>query len=64
MIIFQNFKQNIFTYEKTTSYNAVKIISDHNLQIYKTLQLFTRLFTKYTNTNYWTKLLKISSLVA
>ncbi len=39
-----------FLYEKTTCHDQVKFISDRHLQIYKTLQLFTSLFTKYANT--------------
>ncbi len=36
-------------YEKTTYQDKIKFISDHYLQIYKALQLFTSLITINTN---------------
>ena len=50
-------------YKKTTSDNLIKFITDNYLQMYKTFQLFTRLFTEITNRFANAKVIEMPSLL-
>jgi len=50
-------------YEKISCQDQIKFITDDYLQIYKTLQLFTSLFTEITNIFTNTKAIKMPSLL-
>jgi hypothetical protein len=50
-------------YKKTTSHNLIKFITVNYLQMYKTLQLFTSLFTEITNRFANAKVIEMPSLL-